>query len=111
MREPSSAVTYPGRHARHAADRRAPRRRVVSHLGVMVAVAALMGVLVAGLAIPFAALAGFGARTVADSMDKLPDDLTAEPLAQRTRVLAADGSLLATFTTRTASTCRSTRSR
>ncbi len=45
----------------------------------------------------FAALAGFGARTVADSMDKLPDELTAEPLAQRTRVLASDGSLLATF--------------
>ncbi len=70
---------------------------VVSHLGVMLGVSALIGVLVAGLVIPFAALAGFGARTVADSMDKLPDELTAEPLAQRTRVLAADGSLLATF--------------
>ena len=70
---------------------------VVSHLGVMIGVSALIGVLVAGLAIPFAALAGFGARTVAESMDKLPDELTAEPLAQRTRVLAADGSLLATF--------------
>ena len=76
----------------------APRpTEVFSHLGAMVGVAALIGILVAGLAIPFAALAGFGARTVADSMDKLPDELTAEPLAQRTRVLAADGSLLATF--------------
>jgi membrane peptidoglycan carboxypeptidase len=76
----------------------APRAAdVASHLGVMFAVSALIGVLVAGLAIPFAALAGFGARTVADSMDKLPDELTAAPLAQRTRVLAADGSLLATF--------------
>ena len=63
----------------------------------MIGVSVLIGVLVAGLAIPFAALAGFGARTVSDSMDKLPDELTAEPLAQRTRVLAADGSLLATF--------------
>jgi membrane peptidoglycan carboxypeptidase len=74
-----------------------PAADVVSHLGVMIGVSALIGILVAGLAIPFAALAGFGARTVADSMDKLPDELTAEPLAQRTRVLAADGSLLATF--------------
>ena len=56
-----------------------------------------MGVLVAGIAIPFAAVAGLGARTVADSMDNLPEELTAEPLAQRTRVLAADGSLLATW--------------
>jgi membrane peptidoglycan carboxypeptidase len=70
---------------------------VVSHLGVMVGVAALMGALVAGLAIPFAAVAGFSARNVADGMDELPTELTAEPLAQRTRVLAADGSLLATW--------------
>jgi membrane peptidoglycan carboxypeptidase len=70
---------------------------VVSHLGVMVGVAALMGALVAGLAIPFAAIAGFGARNVADTMDELPTELTAEPLAQRTRVLASDGSLLATW--------------
>ena len=70
---------------------------VVSHLGVMIGVAALMGALVAGLAIPFAAVAGFGARNVADTMDELPTELTAEPLAQRTRVLAADGSLLATW--------------
>ncbi|HET6563082.1 MAG TPA: penicillin-binding protein [Marmoricola sp.] len=70
---------------------------VLSHLGVMVGVAALMGALVAGLAIPFAAVAGFAARNVADTMDELPTELTAEPLAQRTRVLAADGSLLATW--------------
>ena len=30
-------------------------------------------------------------------MDNLPEELTTEPLAQRTRVLAADGSLLATW--------------
>ena len=45
---------------------------VISHLGVMVGVAALMGALVAGLAIPFAAVAGLGARNVADTMDELP---------------------------------------
>ena len=63
----------------------------------MVAVSAVMGLLFAGLAIPFAGVAGLGARTVANGMNKIPADLTAEPLAQRTRMLARDGSLLATF--------------
>ena len=71
--------------------------QVLSHLGVMVAVAAVMGLLVAGLAIPFAAVTGYAARNVADCMDELPEELTTEPLAQRTRVLARDGSLLATW--------------
>ena len=70
---------------------------VLSHLGVMVAVSAVMGVLVAGLAIPFAGVAGLGTRSLADGMRKLPSELTAEPLSERTRVLAKDGSLLATF--------------
>ena len=78
-------------------SRRDPGASVMSHLGVMVAVAAVMGILVAGLVIPFAAVAGLGARNVADGIAELPDDLTAEPLAQRTRVLARDGSLLATW--------------
>ncbi|MGH3509259.1 MAG: penicillin-binding protein [Nocardioidaceae bacterium] len=69
----------------------------LSHLGVMIAVAATMGLLVAGLAIPFAAVSGFAARSVSQSMDKLPTNLTTQPLAQRTRMLAADGSVLATF--------------
>ncbi len=63
----------------------------------MAAVSAVMGLLVAGLAIPFAGVAGLGARSVAESIDDLPADLTAEPLAERTRVLARDGRLLATF--------------
>jgi membrane peptidoglycan carboxypeptidase len=63
----------------------------------MVAVSAVMGVLVAGLAIPFAGVAGLSARTVAEGMDNLPSDLTAEPLAQRTRMLDNEGNLLATF--------------
>ncbi len=70
---------------------------IASHLGVMLAVAAVMGVLVAGLAIPFAGVAGLSARGVADQMDKLPADLAAEPLPQRTRLLARDGSVLATL--------------
>ncbi len=81
-------------------SRRTDRLRpasVASHLGVMVAVAAVLGVLVAGLAIPFAAIAGLGTRNVADSMDKIPSDLVASPLSQRTRILNKDGSTLATL--------------
>jgi membrane peptidoglycan carboxypeptidase len=70
---------------------------VFSHLGAIVAVAAVMGVLVAGLAIPFAAVTGFSARTLADGMDKVPAQLAAEPLAQRTRLLGRDGAVLATL--------------
>ncbi|HEX4977018.1 MAG TPA: transglycosylase domain-containing protein [Nocardioides sp.] len=70
---------------------------VISHLGVMIAVAAVLGVLVAGLAIPFAGVAGMGARNVAQSMDKLPADLEAEPLPQRTRLVTRDGRTLATL--------------
>ena len=70
---------------------------ILSHLGVMLAVAAVMGVLVAGLALPFAAVTGLSTRTVAQGMDKLPADLVAEPLAQRTRLLGRDGAVLATL--------------
>ena len=63
----------------------------------MAAVSAVMGLLVAGLAIPFAGVAGLTARSVAESTDHLPSDLTAEPLPQRTRLVARDGSTLATF--------------
>ena len=70
---------------------------VLSHVGVMVAVSAVTGVLVAGLAIPFAGIAGLGARSVSESIDNLPSELTAEPLAERTRLMAKDGSVLATF--------------
>ena len=43
-------------------DERLPAARVLSHLGVMAAVAAVMGALVAGLAIPFAGVVGVAAR-------------------------------------------------
>ncbi len=71
--------------------------RVLSHLGVMVAVAAVMGVVVAGLAIPFAGVLGIGARDVAKGMDNLPTELKTEPLAQKTRILDSKGNLIATL--------------
>src|SRR5688500_16485752 len=82
-----------------------PRRRrphvsfgkVVSHLAVIVAVSAVLGVLAAGLVVPFVAAVGYGTEATARSMKNLPDELEAMPLAQRSRVLDRNGNLLATF--------------
>src|SRR4051794_21574807 len=74
-----------------------PARRVASHLLVMVAVAAVMGAVVAGLAIPFAGVLGIGARQVAQAMDNLPAELETDPLPQKTRLVDAQGNTIATL--------------
>ena len=51
---------------------RLPARRVASHLGVMAVVAAVMGVVVAGLAIPFAGVLGIGAKSLSHTVEDLP---------------------------------------
>jgi membrane peptidoglycan carboxypeptidase len=66
------------------------------HRGILVvAISALSGLLVAGLAFPL--IGGFGmlARAGADSFGKLPAELREDPLPQRSKILAADGSTLA----------------
>src|SRR5438045_1524719 len=81
-----------------------PRRRphvtfgtVVSHLGVIVVVSVVLGVLCAGLVIPIVGAIGYGASATARSMQNLPAELKAMPLAQRTRVLDRHDRLIATF--------------
>ncbi|MBA3780681.1 MAG: transglycosylase domain-containing protein [Nocardioides sp.] len=69
----------------------------LAHLGVMAAVAAVMGVLVAGLVIPFAGVVGVASRDVAKSMDNLPAELEATPLAQKTSILDSSGNLIASL--------------
>src|SRR5689334_24928666 len=71
--------------------------RVLGHLGVMAAVAAVMGVVVAGLAIPFAGLLGLGAKDVATTMDKLPAELKTTPLPQKTTITDAKGNVIASL--------------
>ncbi|MDP9408594.1 MAG: penicillin-binding protein, partial [Actinomycetota bacterium] len=56
-----------------------------------------VGLAVAGLALPAAVAAGAGVRVVADSVDSLPGELVDPALPQRTVLLAADGSPLATL--------------
>src|SRR6478752_8774432 len=64
--------------------------KVVSHLGVIVVVSA-------GLVVPLVGAVGYGTSATARSMQNLPEELKAAPLAQRTRVLDRDGNPIATF--------------
>ncbi|MGB0101187.1 MAG: biosynthetic peptidoglycan transglycosylase, partial [Nocardioides sp.] len=83
MSQPSSERPTPG--------------RIASHLGVMLVVAVAMGVIVAGLAIPFAGLLGVGANQVAAATDNLPAELETDPLPQKTAVLDSEGNTIATL--------------
>ena len=83
------------------------RSRVASHLGVMAVVAAVMGVVVAGLAIPFAGVLGIGAKSLSHTVEDLPGQ---PPHASRSRSRRRSSTRSATpsrrSTTRTASTSR-----
>lgn len=70
---------------------------VLKSLGTLVAVAAALGVLVAGLVVPFAGLLGIGARNLSNTMDKLPANFNIGDLAQTTRILDADGNVITTL--------------
>ncbi|RZU10950.1 membrane peptidoglycan carboxypeptidase [Kribbella rubisoli] len=68
-------------------------RSLITFIGVSV----LSGALAAGLAVPFAGFAGRGSADVAASVGNLPKDLEIDPVAVRSRILAADGTLIATL--------------
>ena len=74
-----------------------PPSRVLSHLGVMAVLAVVLGVVVAGIAIPFAGVVGLGAREVAKTVDDLPAAFDTGTLPQTTRILDADGNLITTL--------------
>jgi len=74
-----------------------PPSRVLSHLGVMAVLAVVLGVVVAGIAIPFAGVAGIGAREVAKTVDQLPAEFDTGTLPQTTRILDANGNLITTL--------------
>ncbi|WP_408897823.1 transglycosylase domain-containing protein [Nocardioides sp. R1-1] len=74
-----------------------PPGKVASHLGVMLLVAAVLGVVVSGLAIPFAGVLGFSARNVSETVNELPQELETEQLPQRTEVKDAGGRTIATL--------------
>jgi membrane peptidoglycan carboxypeptidase len=69
----------------------------VSRLVLFVLVSVLCGLLVAGVTLPLVGGLGLAARSGADGFESLPAELTIPPLAERSRILASDGSLIATF--------------
>jgi len=68
-------------------------RRIVA----LVAVSALAGLLVAGLALPFAGLTGIAARGVATGIEELPTEINEATLPQRTKILDSTGKTIAYF--------------
>ena len=70
---------------------------VLKHLGVMVALSTVMGLLVAGLFVPLAASLGYSAKVVDQTMAQFPEQLEEIPLPQSSKVLARNGKVIATF--------------
>ncbi|MFZ5852715.1 MAG: penicillin-binding protein [Actinomycetota bacterium] len=69
----------------------------VERLVLFLGASGLAGVLAAGLFLPAAGGLGVLARNTTESFQDLPSELQAPPLPQQSRILAADGSVLATF--------------
>jgi membrane peptidoglycan carboxypeptidase len=65
--------------------------------GLLLGVSALAGLLVAGVLLPVVGGIGLAARTGANDWESLPAELAEPPLPQVSRILAADGSTLASF--------------
>ena len=70
---------------------------VISRLALFLGVSVLAGVLTAGVALPVLGGAGLVAQKGAEGFESLPAELETPPLPERSRILAADGSLIATF--------------
>jgi membrane peptidoglycan carboxypeptidase len=70
-------------------------RGVVQSVVLFLGVSVLSGALAAGLAIPFAGLAGFSTEKTAETLQDLPQELKTIPLTRRSTILAADGSRIA----------------
>jgi membrane peptidoglycan carboxypeptidase len=70
---------------------------VVHQIAVIAGISALSGVLMAGLALPWLALAKQGAEQSAQAVKDFPLKLTFKPLNERTKVLDSRGHRIATF--------------
>src|SRR5437763_10048260 len=69
----------------------------LNRLGLLAVISAVAGLLLAGMLLPIVGGVGLRARTGANDFESLPADLQEPPLPQASRILAADGSTLATF--------------
>ncbi len=62
-----------------------------------IGVSVLSGALAAGLVIPLTGLVDLGTQKMSETVESLPQELRTEPLQIRSRIFAADGSLIATL--------------
>jgi membrane peptidoglycan carboxypeptidase len=69
---------------------------VISLLGAFLASALVLGLLAAGLVMPAVGATGALARGGVDVFNELPSEFRTDPLAQTSRILASDGSVIAT---------------
>ncbi|MFF0266535.1 transglycosylase domain-containing protein [Kribbella sp. NPDC004536] len=72
-------------------------RGVVQSVVLFLGVSVLSGALAAGLAIPLAGLAGFTTEKTSTTLQDLPQQFDEVPLKQKSTILAADGSVIATL--------------
>src|SRR5262245_20166706 len=70
---------------------------LVHQIVVIIGISVLSGALIAGLALPWVGLVSKGAENSADAVKNFPKKLNFKPLNERTRVLAADGTELASY--------------
>ena len=75
---------------------REPKSKAYS-IGMFLAISVLCGILLSGLAVPLVALAGGFTKTAADSIQYLPAEFETPPQSEKSKILMADGSELATF--------------
>jgi membrane peptidoglycan carboxypeptidase len=71
--------------------------QAVALLAAFALIAGIGGVLAAGLVLPAVAVASTTTTTAATAFDDLPSQLKEEPLSEKSVMLAADGTVLATF--------------
>jgi membrane peptidoglycan carboxypeptidase len=74
-----------------------PDSGFVTRLALFLGLSVLSGLLVAGLALPVVGGMGLAARESANGFHSLPAELQIPPLPERSRILSADGRLIATF--------------
>lgn len=69
---------------------------VISLLGAFLAAALVLGLLAAGLLMPAVGATGALARSGVDVFNELPSEFKTDPLAQQSKILTADGQVIAT---------------
>lgn len=74
---------------------RAGEKGVVQSVVLFLGVSVLSGALAAGLAIPFAGLAGFGTERASESFEQLPQEMAVLPLPVRSRIVDSKGNVIA----------------